>query len=125
MTNKKGLFVVLVIMLGLFLGACGNSNDGDKANDAKEETNKNGLKPGEIKTLTYDELIEKLDNEESFFLLPLEVKEDVFEESGVKGYFSESLKEHGFGAYYVYLTREEDDEELREYTHRKYSWMKG
>lgn len=126
MINKKRFFVVMVVLLGLLLGACGKSDDGNiKENDSAKKGTKNGLEPGEIVTLSYDELIDKLDNKESFFLLPLEVEEDVFIESGVKEYFANSLKEHGFGAYYIYLTREEDDEELRNYTHEKYALDEG
>lgn len=128
MVNKKRFFVVLIVVIGLLLGllgACGKSDETDAQNKVKEKTNKNGLNPGEIVTITYEELIEKLDNKESFFLLPLEVKEDIFIESGVKEYFSNSLKEHGFGAYYIYITREEDDEELRNYTHEKFALDEG
>lgn len=56
MKIKNTLTLLLVVLVVGMLSACGSSAVG-------------GLKAGEIKEISYDELIEKLDNEETFLLL--------------------------------------------------------
>lgn len=85
MKRLSVLFGVLFLMV--VLTACGQE----------------GAKSGTVEVLEYDELIKKLDNEESFFLFTSDAGVGDLEKSNLVNMLGENLKEHDEGAYLVSL----------------------
>lgn len=108
MRYKKTLMLLLVVFVIGILSACGKTSVG-------------GLKAGEIKEISYDELIEKLDNKETFLLLTDDYEYKEYIDVGLSEVIKDRLKEHGLGVYYArsYLKREDEEkyEELAGYVH--------
>lgn len=85
-TQKLVLLLGALFLIGI-LSACGSES----------------ASSGKVEEINYDDLIEKLDNEESFLLITTDATGEQFEESGAKELFEEHLSEHGVGAYFVSL----------------------
>lgn len=108
MKYKKSLMLLLVVFVIGILSACGKTSIG-------------GLKAGEIKEISYEELIEKLDNKETFLLLSDHYEYDEYIDAGLSEVIKERLEEQGVGVYYArsYLKKEDEGkyEELASYVH--------
>lgn len=85
--KKRSMLVVL--LFSLVLAACGSDAVGS------------GLKAGEVKEISYDELVKKLDNEESFLLLSDDLSFNDFKDAGLVDVVNKTLKEYNLGLYYV------------------------
>lgn len=107
---KKQLFIVgLILSLFVLLTACGSGASGNNG------VSKSKAFSGNLKKIEYEDLIDKLDNKESFFLLTLETTDEAFVESGLEQAFDKALGEHGIEAYYYGIeTMDEDNEEVYE-----------
>src|SRR5699024_6658 len=89
--QKRWLFMISLIGM-LALAACGG----------KPKTG--------VNEISYDELIKKLENEETFFLITTGASEENLNKTkGIESY-DEALKKHGIGAYYVNLSEHDLDE---------------
>lgn len=86
-TMKRFSMLFGVLFLMVVLTACGQE----------------GAKSGTVEILEYDELIKKLDNEESFFLFTSDASVDDLEKTNLINMLGDNLKEHDQGAYLVSL----------------------
>lgn len=92
----------------MLLGACGSTEGKDSKSTSKAFQ-------GNLKNIEYDELIEKLDKEESFFLVTLETTDDAFVASGLEKAFDKALENNGIEAYYLgFETMDELPDEERQ-----------
>lgn len=81
-----------------------------------------GAKSGTVEVLEYDELIKKLDNEESFFLITTDATIEDVEKTNAIEIFEEELGSYDKGAYIVSLNNlsESEIKELeKDYRHQK------
>lgn len=109
---KKIVQVALMIVLVMILGACGSADGkGDQPASKKESK----AFQGNLKKIEYDDLVEKLDNKESFFLVTLETTDDAFVESGLEKAFDKALGNNGIEAYYLgFETMDDVSDEVKE-----------
>jgi len=109
MKIKNTLTLLLVVLVVGMLSACGSSSA------------VGGLKSGEIIEISYDELIEKLDNEETFLLLPTSYSYEDFVDSGLSQEIEKRLEDYGVGIYYTQTyfpeKNEDRDDGLDKYLH--------
>lgn len=105
MRHYKKLSMLIALIAVILLGACGSS---------EEETTESVAFNGNLQKIEYDDLIDKLDNGESFFLLTLETTDEAFIDSGLEKAFDQALGEHGIEAYYYGIETMDENEEDRE-----------
>lgn len=109
-TKKRFHMIILALIFVVVLSACGSSNENDDSSSSSEKETKREAFSGNVKKIEYEDLIEKLDNEESFFLITMETTDEAFVDSGLEKAFDQALKEYDIEAYYLGLeTMDEDD----------------
>ena len=133
--NRFMILIMLSLIIGL-LGACGSSNEEVSGEPSKLEEEVfpalNDVPLG-LNKISFEELIEKLDNKESFWLVTIDYLDEDMKEIGelvnLESNFDEELKNNDMGAYYVdfYEYKEKhgdylisNDEMNERYRHKAY-----
>ena len=114
-TKKRFHMIILALIFVVVLSACGSSNENDDSSSSSEKETKREAFSGNVKKIEYEDLIEKLDNEESFFLITMETTDEAFVDSGLAKAFDNALDKHGYEAYYLgFETMDEAPSDIKE-----------
>lgn len=96
---KKKLTLLFTLMMGLLLLVACSSDDGSSSGAAKSPKKaKEGLN-----TISYEQLMKKLEDRDTFYLVTLDAKPELIKEKNVESDFDEELKKRGMKTFYVNL----------------------
>ena len=100
--KKKMILILSIVTTILFLVACGSDDSGKSSKKAKEGLN----------SISYDALIKKLEDRDTFYLVTLDARPELLEEKNVEKDFDEEFKKRGMKVFFVNLY-DVDDEKKR------------
>lgn len=91
--KKKMILILSIVTTLLFLVACGSDDSGKSSKKAKEGLN----------SISYDALIKKLKDRDTFYLVTLDARPELLEEKNIVDDFDEEFKNRGMKVFFVNL----------------------